>query len=120
VLPTLPRPGSGLQTVPGTGPALPCVPAGAPDPAVFADAVARYRALERLRGFRQSLYECLDARADALFELADASLAQPDGVVREVVFPVAGEFPVPTQASEYRRHLSCSGRYERKGYEQEK
>ena len=55
MLPTLPRPGSGLQTVPGTGPALPLVPTGAPDPAVFADAVARYRALERLRGFRQSL-----------------------------------------------------------------
>src|SRR5260370_21148737 len=35
---------------------------------------SRYRALERLRGFRQSLYECLDARADALFELADAVL----------------------------------------------
>ena len=71
MLPTLPRPGSGLQTVPGTGPALPLVPTGAPDPAVFADAVARYRALERLRGFRQSLYECLDARADALFETGD-------------------------------------------------
>src|SRR6266566_2859730 len=66
VLPTLPRPGSGLQTVPGTGPTVRCVPTGAPDPAVFADAVARYRALERLRGFRQSLYECLDARADAV------------------------------------------------------
>ena len=26
-----------------------------------------------------------------LFELADATLAQPDGVVREVVFPVVGE-----------------------------
>ena len=78
MLPTLPRPGSGLQTVPGTGPALPSVPTGAPDPAVFADAVARYRALERLRRFRQSLYECLDARADALFELADAVLACHD------------------------------------------
>ena len=80
VLSTLPRPGSGLQTVPGTGPVLPCVPAGAPDPAVFADAVARYRALERLRGFRQSLYECLDARADALFELADAVLCADHAV----------------------------------------
>ena len=80
MLTTLPRPGSGLQTVPGTGPALPCVPAGAPDPAVFADAVTRYRALERLRGFRQSLYECLDARADALFELADAVLCADHAV----------------------------------------
>ena len=84
MLPTLPRPGSGLQTVPGTGPALPLVPTGAPDPAVFADAVARYRALERLRGFRQSLYECLDARADALFELADAVLCA-DHVVTSLV-----------------------------------
>jgi len=73
VLPTLPRPGSGLQTLPGTGHVLP-PPAGAPDPGVFADAVARYRALERLREFRRSLYECLDARADALFELAGKTL----------------------------------------------
>ena len=52
MLVTLPRPGSGLQTLPGTGPALPCVPTCGPepDPAVFADAVARYRVLERLRG----------------------------------------------------------------------
>ncbi len=92
MLPTLPRPGSGLQTVPGTGPALPCVPAGAPDPAVFADAVARYRALERLRGFRQSLYECLDARADALFELADAVLCADHAVTSLVQLCVEPEF----------------------------
>jgi len=92
VLPTLPRPGSGLQTVPGTGPALPCVPAGAPDPAVFADAVARYRALERLRGFRQSLYECLDARADALFELADAVLCADHAVTSLVQLCLEPEF----------------------------
>ncbi len=30
-------------------------------------------------------------KQNILFALADASLAQPDGVVREVVFPVAGE-----------------------------
>ncbi len=30
-------------------------------------------------------------KQNILFELADASLAHPDGVVREVVFPVAGE-----------------------------
>jgi len=30
-------------------------------------------------------------KQNILFELADASLAKPDGVVREVVFPVAGE-----------------------------
>ena len=43
VLPTLPRPGSGLQTLPGTGSALPCVPVGGPDPdpAVFAGAWQR-------------------------------------------------------------------------------
>ncbi len=75
MLATLPRPGPGLQTVPGTGPAPLSALTGAPDPAVFADAVARWRALERLRGFRQSLYECLDARADALFELADTVCA---------------------------------------------
>ena len=47
VLPTLPRPGSGLQSLPETGSALPCVPVGGPDPdtAVFAGAVARYRVL---------------------------------------------------------------------------
>ena len=92
MLPTLPRPGSGLQTVPGTGPALPCVPAGAPDPAVFADAVARYRALERLRGFRQSLYECLDARADALFELANAVLCADHAVTSLVQLCLEPEF----------------------------
>src|SRR6516165_2425608 len=62
VLHTLPRPGSGLQTLLVTGRDL----APAPDPAIFASAVARYRALAGLRGFRQSLYECLKARADAL------------------------------------------------------
>jgi hypothetical protein len=30
-------------------------------------------------------------KQNLLFELADATLAQPDGVVREVVFPVVGE-----------------------------
>src|SRR5260370_7195757 len=67
VLHTLPRPGSGLQTLPVTGRDL----APAPDPAIFASAAARFRALAGLRGFRQSLYECLKARADALFELPD-------------------------------------------------
>ena len=33
----------------------------------------------------------VSGKQNILFELADASLAQPDGVVREVVFPVAGE-----------------------------
>jgi hypothetical protein len=76
VLHTLPRPGSGLQTLPGTGQVLPSAcPAGqVPDPGVFTAAVARYRALERLREFRSRLYGCLAQRADALFELADAVL----------------------------------------------
>src|SRR5512140_758071 len=92
VLATLPRPGSGLQTLPETGPALPCVPVGGPDPAVFAGAVARYRVLERLRGFRQSLYECLDARADALFELADAVLCADHAVTSLVQLSLEPEF----------------------------
>ena len=39
------------------------------------------RALGELSGFRQGLYRCLPARADALFELADAVLCA-DGPVR--------------------------------------
>ena len=93
MLPTLPRPGSGLQTLPGTGQPCSSVPAGGdPDPAVFAGAVARYRALERLRGFRQSLYECLDARADALFELADAVLCADHAVTSLVRLCLEPEF----------------------------
>ena len=88
----LPRPGSGLQTLPGTGPAVPSAPSGAPDPAVFTGAVARYRALERLRGFRQSLYECLGARADALFELADAVLCADHAVTSLVRLCLEPEF----------------------------
>ena len=94
MLPTLPRPGSGPQTLPETGSALPCVPVGGPDPdpAVFAGAVARYRVLERLRGFRQSLYECLDARADALFELADTVLCADHAVTSLVQLCLEPEF----------------------------
>ena len=88
MLSTLPRPGSGLQTLPGTGPALP----PDPDPAVFAGAVARCRALGRLRKFRQSLYECLDARADALFELADAVLCADHPVASLVQLSLEPEF----------------------------
>ena len=50
------------------------------DPACAAGAVARYRALEGLREFRQRLYGCLTARADALFELADAVLTTDHAV----------------------------------------
>ena len=82
MLHTLPRPGSGLQTLPGPGHVL--LPAGlagpVPDPGVFTAAVARYRALERLREFRSRLYGCLTRRADALFELADAVLCADHAV----------------------------------------
>jgi hypothetical protein len=44
----------------------------------------RDAALGELVGFRQELYECLTARADALFELADAVLCT-DGPVRSLV-----------------------------------
>jgi len=88
VLHTLPRPGSGLQTLLVTGRDL----APAPDPAIFASAVARYRALAGLRGFRQSLYECLKARADALFELADAVLCADHAVTSLVQLCLEPEF----------------------------
>ena len=88
----LPRPGSGWQTLPGTGPVVPSAPAGAPDRSVFTSAVARYRALERLRAFRESLYECLDARADALFELADAVLCADHAVTSLVRLCLEPEF----------------------------
>ncbi len=51
-----------------------------PDPVIFASAVARYRALAGLRGFRKSLYEFLKARADALSERADAVLCADHAV----------------------------------------
>jgi hypothetical protein len=95
VLDTLPRPGSGLQTLPETGSVLlASVPAGpaTPDPAVFADAVARYRALERLREFRSRLYDCLARRADALFELTDAVLCADHAVTSLVRLCLEPEF----------------------------
>jgi hypothetical protein len=94
VLHTLPRPGSGLQTLPGTGHILlPACPAGpVPDPGVFADAVARWRALERLREFRSRLYDCLALRADALFELTDAVLCADHAVTSLVRVCLEPEF----------------------------
>jgi hypothetical protein len=95
VLHTLPRPGSGLQTLPETGnvllASLPASPA-TPDPAVFADAVARWRALERLREFRSGLYDCLARRADALFELTDAVLCADHAVTSLVRLCLEPEF----------------------------
>jgi hypothetical protein len=94
VLHTLSRPGSGPQTLPGTGHALlsACPASPAPDPAVFAAAVARYRALERLREFRSRLYGCLALRADALFELADAVLCADHAVTSLVALCLEPEF----------------------------
>jgi len=94
VLDTLPRPGSGLQTLAGTGDALVLAHADsvAPDPGVFAAAVARWRALERLREFRSRLYECLTRRADALFELADAVLCADHAVTSLVRLCLEPEF----------------------------
>jgi len=94
VLHTLPRPGSGLQTLPGTEPALlsACPAEQAPDPGVFTAAVARWRALERLREFRSRLYGCLARRADALFELADAVLCADHAVTSLVQVSLEPEF----------------------------
>ena len=94
MLHTLPRPGSGLQTLPETGQALPsaCLAGQDPDPGIFTAAVARYRALERLREFRSRLYDCLTRRADALFELADAVLCADHAVTSLVQLCLEPEF----------------------------
>jgi hypothetical protein len=94
VLPTLPRPGAGLQTLPGTGQVLTsaCPVGQAPDPGVFTDAVAPYRAIERLREFRSRLYDCLARRPDALFELADAVLCADHAVTSLVRLCLEPEF----------------------------
>src|SRR5215471_14559417 len=77
--------------MPGTGCTL---PDGyrEPDPAVFAAAVTRYRALEKLREFRSRLYACLARRADALFELADAVLCADHAVTSLVRLCLEPEF----------------------------
>ncbi|MGH3184484.1 MAG: transposase, partial [Streptosporangiaceae bacterium] len=94
MLHTLSRPGSRLQTLPGTGHILlPARPVGpVPDPGVFADAVVRWRALERLREFRSGLYDCLTLRADALFELTDAILCADHAVTSLVRVCLEPEF----------------------------
>ena len=82
---TLPCSGAVLQTAVA-------VPDPVPDPAVFADAVARWRALERLQEFRSRLYGCLTLRADALFELADAVLCADHAVTSLVRLCLEPEF----------------------------
>ena len=91
MLHTLPRPGSRLQTMPETGDVLPAA-CPEPDPAVFAAAVARWRALERLREFRSRLYGCLARRVDALFELADSVLCADHAVTSLVRLCLEPEF----------------------------
>lgn len=59
-----------------------------------ADPFRRVEALEELSGFRTDFYACLDARSDALFELAEAMLCA-DGPVVSV--------PELSLASVYRR-----------------
>src|SRR4051812_37835777 len=49
--------------------------------AIMAD---RAEAIDVLAGFREQFYRCLSARADALFELADALLCT-DGPVKTLV-----------------------------------
>jgi hypothetical protein len=85
VIATLPCPDAVLQTASA-------VPDAVPDPAVFADAVARWRALERLRAFRSRLYGCLALRADALSELADAVLCADHAVTSLVQLCLEPEF----------------------------
>src|SRR5215831_6585231 len=91
VLHTLPRPCSRLQTMPGTGDVLPAT-CPVPDPAVFREAVARWRALRALEEFRLRLYGCFTARADALFELADAVLCAYHAVTSLVQLCLEPEF----------------------------
>jgi hypothetical protein len=77
--------------MPGAG-GVPPAACAEPDPAVFAAAVARWRALEKLRDFRSRLYGCLALRADALFELADAVLCADHAVTSLVRLSLEPEF----------------------------
>jgi hypothetical protein len=77
--------------MPGTGDVPPAA-CPEPDPAVFTAAVARYRALEKLRDFRSRLYDCLTLRADALFELTDAVLCADHAVTSLVRLCLEPEF----------------------------
>ena len=52
----------------------------------------RYRACQALREFKSKLYGCLAARADALFELADAILCAGHAVTPLVQLSLAAEF----------------------------
>ena len=96
MLDTLSRPGGRLQSVPGAGgvggvPAadLAGLPTQPPDAAQVANAVARYRVL---RVFRDRLYGCLTARADACFELVDAILCADHAVTSLVQLSLVPQF----------------------------
>ena len=63
-----------------------------PDPEVLRQRGARYRALERAARAPAVLYEWLDARADALFELADAVLCADHAVTSLVQLCLEPEY----------------------------
>lgn len=44
----------------------------------------------------------MTGKTNLLFALADATLAQPDGVVRDVVFPVVGESTLQALVKEWK------------------
>jgi len=95
VLDTLPRAGGRLQTMlgPGLVPEAACLARPQPpDPVQVADSIARYRAYQGLRQFRARLYECLTARADASFELADAILCADHAVTSLAQLSLVPEF----------------------------
>ena len=77
-----------LTALPG-GQRLPLMAPATPDPGQVAGAVAGYLAL---REFRARLYRCLTARADALFELADAILCADHAVTSLVQLSLVPEF----------------------------
>ena len=77
-----------LTALPG-GQRLPLMAPAAPDPGQVAGAVAGYLAL---REFREGLYRCLTARADALFELCDAILCADHAVTSLVQLSLVPQF----------------------------
>src|SRR5260221_2662248 len=83
-------PGSGADLLAWNPAALPACPP--PDPEQLAASVSRCLRLGALRGFRARLYECLTARPDALFELADAILCADHAVTSLAQLSLVPEF----------------------------
>ena len=54
------------------------------------DPVARVEAIGELSGFRMDFYDCLESRADALFELVESVLCEPGPVVSLPELTLAG------------------------------